>query len=328
MQRSAGLMAMFVPGHKFQETQNKIEAFRLFAFVDKELNFPKDRLEELPAMVCRARRLGNYKSIWAMEGIAHFYTAAAISERRLRGLLADPELPESAMVPLHAGMGTAYAGHLLKQLGGAPSGVALRDAMEQFFEFCQENSRAGWVDNAVEPLGLAVRSTHPHLMAKVSDALGALDGHAQQLFWHGAGRSLYFVPTNFAAFGAAHARALRSAIEEAPGAEARRNAVAGLVWAVALVNIRHPAILKNLLSASQAIEMPEAVVNGITSAFMVWKHMVPGDAAFLPQYLRLQDDLWNERVAEPALAAFAEVYPELLRQGRVATLFSYRGVHE
>src|ERR1019366_7773146 len=287
MQRSAGLMAMFVPGHKFQETQNKIEAFRLFAFVDKELNFSKDRLEELPAMVCRARRLGNYKSIWAMEGIAHFYTAAAISERRLRGLLADPELPESAMVPLHAGMGTAYAGHLLKQLGGAPSGVALRDAMEQFFEFCQENSRAGWVDNAVEPLGLAVRSTHPHLMAQVSDALGALDGHAQQLFWHGAGRSLYFVPTNFAAFGSAHARALRS-----------------------------------------AIEMPEAVVNGITSAFMVWKHMVPGDAAFLPQYLRLQDDLWNERVAEPALAAFAEVYPELLRQGRVATLFSYRGVHE
>ncbi len=111
MQRSAGLMAMFLPGHEFQETQNKIEAFRLFAFVDKELEFSQGiRLEPLPDMVCRAGRLGNYKSIWAMEGVAHFYTAAVIQERRLRALLADPELPATAMVPLHMrGMGTACA---------------------------------------------------------------------------------------------------------------------------------------------------------------------------------------------------------------------------
>ncbi len=88
-------------------------------------------------------------------------------------------------------------------------------------------------------------------MRPVSDALGALDGHAQQLFWHGAGRSLYFVPTNFATFGAAHGRALQAAMNEAPGPEERRNAVAGLVWAVTLVNIRHPAILKNLLGSGE-----------------------------------------------------------------------------
>ncbi len=75
--------------------------------------------------------------------------------------------------------------------------------------------------------------------------------------------------------------------------------------------------------------MPEAVVNGITSALMVWKHMVPGDAAFLPQYLRLQDDIWNERVARPALKAFSRRFiRNCCGRGRVATLFSYRGVHE
>jgi hypothetical protein len=328
MQRSAGLMALFVPGHEFQETQNKIEAFRLFAFVDKELNLPKDRLEALPAMAARAGRLGNYRSIWAMEGVAHYYTAAAVPERRLHGLLADPELPETAMVPMHAGMGTAYAGYVLNQLGGAPSEAELREAMKRFFGFCRENSRDGWYENAVEPMGLAVRTLHPRLMAQVSDAMGALDGHARQLFWHGAGRSLYFVPTNFATFGSAHQRALRSAVDEAPGAEERRNTVAGLVWAVTLVNVRHPAILKNLLRASQSIDMPEAVMNGITSALMIWRHMAPGDAAFFPQYLRLQDPAWNERVAGPAMKAFADVYPELLRQGSVAPLFAYRGAHE
>jgi len=329
MQRSAGLMAMFLPGHEFQETQNKIEAFRLFAFVDQELNFPKDRLESLPAMARRASALGNHKSIWAMEGVSNFYTAAvAPVHDRLTGLLADPEIPETAMVPMHAGMGTAYAGHLLNQLPVAPSSAALADTVRRFSDFCAANARPGWYDNAVEPLGLAVRSLHPHLLSQVSDAVAALDPHVHQLFWHGVGRSLYFVPTNFATFGSAHARVVQSAIQEAPGLEARRNIIAGLVWAIALVNIRHSAVLKNLLRATRDIETPEALINGITSALMVWKHMVPGDAAFLPQYLRLSDDqLWNDRVAAPALKVFADVYPGLLCQHRVATLFSYRGLH-
>ena len=321
---------MFLPGHELQETQNKVEAFRLFAYADQELRLPKDRLEALPKMVHRAAGLGNYNAIWALEGVAYYYTSSALlAQQHLRGLLADPEIPETAMVSAHAGMGMACAGDILRQLSADPAETELRDAMQRFFDFCLLNSRAGWSDEAMETMGIAVRNTHPHLVKKVSAAIAALDPHAHQLFWHGVGRSLYFVASNFAAFGASHARALRTAIDEAPGVMERRNALAGLLWAVTLVNVRHPAVLKNMLQATRSLELPEAVINGITSALMVWKHMVPGDTAFLPQYLRLQNDqLWNERVAKPALHAFAEVYPDLLRQGRIATLFSFRGLHE
>jgi len=335
MQRSAGLAAQFLPGHEFQEARNKIEAFRLFAFVDEELNLPKDRTEALPAMIRRASALGAYRSIWAMEGIAHRHTETLLASREhVSGMLADPEIPETSMVPMHAGMGTACAGFLLDKMPDAPGAAVLHDTVRRYFDFCAINSRTGWFENAAEPLGLGVRSMHPHLLSPMSDAVAAVDPRACNLFWHGVGRSLYFVPSNFNTFGSAHARAIQSALAEAPTPEARHNAVAGLVWAIALVNIRHAAVLKNLLRSTRDIAMPEAVINGITSALMVWKHMVPADAAFLPPYLRLastndaDDHLWNDRVAIPSLRAFAETYPDLLSHHRVATLFAYRGLHE
>lgn len=339
-QRAAGLFAQFLPGHEFQEAQNKIEAFRLFAYVDDALNLPPlahdpAPHESLPAAIRRAAALGAYKSIWALEGLAHRHTDALLpSSSHLSGLLTDPAIPETSMVPMHAGMGTACAGYLLNKLPAAPTSAALHDTVRRFLDFCTANSRTGWFDNAAEPLGLAVRSLHPHLLRQMSDAAAAIDPHAATLYWHGVGRSLYFVPSNFATFGNAHARAIQSALDEAPTPEARRNAVAGLVWAIVLVNIRHAAVLRNLLRATRDIAMPEALINGIVSALMVWKHMVPADAAFLPPYLRLasssdaDDHLWNDRVAIPALRAFAETYPDLLSHHRIATLFSYRGLHE
>ena len=40
MEQSAGLMGRFLPGHEWEETRNKLQAFRLFAFADQELEIP------------------------------------------------------------------------------------------------------------------------------------------------------------------------------------------------------------------------------------------------------------------------------------------------
>lgn len=330
MQQSAQLMSFFLPGHEMQEAQNKLEAFRLFAYVDQELQFTGDRQESLDALVRRALALSNYQRIWALEGVAHHYTRAASARGPVTGLLMNPSLPDCAMVSMNAGMGTSFAGTALSKLDDRPSKASLRDAMESFFDLCRANARPGWYENAIEPMGLAVRTLHPHLLGPVSDAIGAIDADAQRLFWHGVGRSLYFVPMNFITFGGSHERALRAAIAEAPTLEDRRNAVAGLVWAVTLVNIRHPAVLRNLLRACDAIRMPGAAKNGIVSALMIWKHMVPEDREFLPPYLRTADgtgrdaELWNDFVVTAARHAFAEVFPGLAEHGRVASVFQYR----
>jgi hypothetical protein len=330
MQQSAQLMSFFLPGHAMQEAQNKLEAFRLFAYADQELHFSEDRLEPVDALALRALALSNYQKIWALEGVAHHYTSAASAKGPVTGLLLNPALPDCAMVSMHAGMGTSFAGTVLAELDGRPSKPRLRDALERFFDLCRANARPNWYQNAIEPMGLAVRTLHPHLLAQVSDAIGEIDGDALRLYWHGVGRSLYFVPMNFVTFGGSHERALHAAIAEAPALEERRNAIAGLVWAVTLVNIRHPAVLRNLLRACDAIRMPGAVKNGVVSALMIWKYMVPEDREFLPAYLRVaagtgrDAELWDDFVVAPFKHAFAEVFPGLVEQGRMATVFQYR----
>ena len=349
MQRSAQLMSAFLPGHEMQEAQNKLEAFRLFAYADRELRFPANR-PSLQSMVCRAQALPPWQRNFALEGVAQYYTSGAIPENPLTCLLGDPYLPETAMVPMHAGMGTAFAETALSNLGERPSKANLHGALETFIELCHANSRPGWHENSIEAMGLAVRTLHPHLLMQVSGAIGAIDGVVpgntvpgntmQRLFWHGVGRSLYFVPMNFITLGGSHERALRAAIDEAPTLEDRHNTVAGLVWAVTLVNIRHPAVLENLLRAARGIRMPAAVTNGVVSALMVWKHMAPWKEEVLAPYLRSSSPgtsgsgtsgstLWNDLVALPAAHAFAETFPALTGpavpgQPTIASLFQYR----
>src|ERR1700710_560039 len=107
MQRSAQVMSFLLPGHEMQEAQNKLEAFRLFAYVDQELHFPATGLS-LQSMVRHAQALPPYQRIFALEGVAHVYPNGASAKSSLSGLLADPDLPETAMVPMHAGMGTVF----------------------------------------------------------------------------------------------------------------------------------------------------------------------------------------------------------------------------
>jgi hypothetical protein len=344
MQQSAQLMSAFLPRLEMQEAQNKLEAFRLFAFVDQQLRFPAIR-PSLLSMVCRAQPLPPWQRNFALEGVANFYTSSVGAETLLTGLLADPELPETAMVPMHAGMGNAVAEEALSRLGYRPSQADLREALEGFFERCYAASRPGWHENAIEAIGLAVRTLHPHLLKQVSEAIGEMEGvvdseNAQRLFWHGVGRALYFVPMNFMTFGGSHERGLRATIDEASTLEDRRNTVAGFVWAVTLVNIRQPAVLRSMLRACRDIRMPAAVSNGIVSALMVWKHMVPFKDPVLVPYLGAvtpmapESQLWNELVALPVARAFAETLPALTSrpavpgQPTIASLFQYHEAKE
>ena len=329
-------MGVFLPGSEMQEAQNKLEAFRLFAYVDQALRFGTDRLS-LAAMVAHAQALPCWQRIFALEGLAHYYTSG---ESTPTGLLADPDLPETAMVSMHAGMGTAFATAALSRLGDTPSDAGLRRALDGFFELCHANSRSGWHENSIEPMGLVVRTLYPHLLTPVSKQFGEIDAALQRLFWHGVGRSLYFVPMNFIPLFGSHERALQAAIAEAPTLEDRHNALAGLTWAVTLVNVLHPGILESFLRtcrpiSSRGVMMPAAVTNGIASALMVWKHMVPENPESLAPYLKYASprvpysQVWKDFVAVPTATAFAEVFPALAAPGvpghpTVASLFQYR----
>ncbi len=337
VQRSAQVVRGLLPGHETQEVSNKLEAFRLFAYVEQELQLPRTLLP-LQDLIRRAELLAPLQRSFALEGVAHYYANNVGSEGFENGLLTDPELPAFAMVPMHAGMGISFATATLKGLGRSPSPDELHDALSGFIVRCHTHSRPGWHVSAIEAMGLAVRTMHPRLLRVVSTAMGEIEPSAQRLFWHGVGRSLYFIPTNFITYGGSHERALQAAIREAPTAEDRWNAVAGLVWAVTLVNIEHPAVVENLLRRSGPFRMPEAFTNGVVSALMVWKHMVPDGDDVLAPYLQsvspggIHAGTWNDRIAVPAAAAFTGTFPLLADesgegQPTIANLFQYHSMN-
>jgi hypothetical protein len=337
MQQSARLMGV-VPGSRlfcdWRELDNKFEAFRLFQYAERELGGPVDRLP-LDDVVRRALTLETFRAIWILEGVGQIKGAA--SNLAVQGLLTEgngSSLPDRAMIPLHAGMGTAFGEKLLGSLGSNPTASEVGRAVGEFIDVCRANCRPGWEDACMEPLGLVARCLYPHLLSAVSAAMEAVSPALRGLFWHGVGRSLYFVPTNFLPIPGAHERMLRSAAAEGGRVEDRRQALAGLIWAVTLVNLPEPSVIRSLLPICSEMKMQAEFSNGLISALLVWRHMAPGDLRHLIHYTRplpARDPnavLWNAWIEAPAREALENVFPGLDRGNRIPALYSYRTAEE
>jgi len=338
MQQSARLMGGFVPGSglfcDWRELDNKFEAFRLFQYADRELSAPVDRLP-LDEAVRRALTLDAFRAIWIIEGIGCIKGAAA--SLSVEGLLnegAGSCVPDRAMIPLHAGIGTAFAEKLLGGLGPNPSTAEIRQTVDRFAGMCQANCRPGWEDACIEPLGLVVRCLYPHLLAPVSTAMEELSPALRALFWHGVGRSLYFVPTNFLPIPGAHERMVKGAAAEASRLDDRRQTLAGLIWAVTLVNLPQPAVIRSLVSTCARLRIQAEFTNGLISALLSWRHMAPGDLRHTGFYTRPLPNhhkeavLWKAWIETPAREALENILPGLERRNNIPALYTYRTPEE
>src|SRR5882724_1726906 len=140
MQQSARLMGGFIPGSglfcDWRELDNKFEAFRLFQYADRELGLPVDRLP-IDDIVRRALTREAFRAIWIIEGIGHIQgTASSLSVEGLLTVGAASSLPDRAMIPLHAGMGTAFGEKLLAGLGSTPSAWEILETVERLVDTC------------------------------------------------------------------------------------------------------------------------------------------------------------------------------------------------
>lgn len=338
MQQSARVMSAFMPGSglfcDWRELDNKFEAFRLFQYADRELKLPVERLP-IDEVVGSALALDAFRAIWIVEGIGYIKGAAA--GLSVEGLLTEgaaSRLPDRAMIPLHAGIGTAFAEKLLGALGSSPSVSEISHAVERFVDMCRANCRPGWEDACIEPLGLVTRCLYPHVLASVSTAMEKLSPPLRSLFWHGVGRSLYFVPTNFLPIPGAHDRMVKGAAAEASRIEDRRQVLAGLIWAVALVNLPQPAVIRSLASICAHLRIQAEFTNGLISALLVWRHMTPGDLRHIGSYTRPLPNhhreaiLWKAWIETPAREALENIFPGLERRNNIPALYTYRTPEE
>jgi hypothetical protein len=334
MQGPARLLGLMLPGvglfRECEELNNKLEAFRLFEYADRELNLPEDPAWSLYSPVRLALAKEDFRAIWILEGIAHHYASSA-SQRLEKTLSAGigQDLPLRTMISLHAGLGMAFAERAFGAMGDSPTLADIQDAAARFVEMCRANCRPGWEHASVEPAGVVARTIYPTLLPAFSEAMGALGAHYQRLFWHGVGRALYFVPSNFMPFAASHSRALEEALQDPPSGEDKLNCAAGLAFATTMVNLPQPAVIRELMTVYAQRGARPSLTNGVVSALLAWHSMAPGDTKYIraftePEAGSFADPLWNELVVNPAADAIRNVYPALEANSHLAGVYYFR----
>lgn len=328
LRQSAAVTAAMLPqvgGLAWLELANKLEAFERFQQASALLETEGRRNLSGEELLRRAWGPGAYPALWTIEGLGYAWAESAWAAARApRRLLTG--LPDRAVIPLHTGAALSFANRLLAtfQIRGAAD-------LEGWLSLWEENALPGHRDLAVEALGLVARNLYPYRVSRLGELLEAFVPELADSFWHGVGRGLYFAPTHVLPWSGAVGRALEKAWREPPHESGRRNATAGLAWALTLVNIRHPEILADVLShREREISSAEAFADGVASAVLIWYDAVGHDshlAAFLAH--RPQDSspslpaLWRALVLDPCETALRQVYPKLRQGGGLAPLFRY-----
>ncbi len=307
----------------WQEFRNKWETINLVA------SAPGDP-EPLSVMVRKAYNLDPFFTLWAIEGAGQQFASKAASQGRpVRGLLTGPAIngvPVKAFPMLHAGMGLSFASAALDGLPADASDIQVRAALEQFVGLCQVNSRSGYLGAALESLGLVARLSYQSLIPVIDRYLCAMGRRIAGYFWHGVGRAIYFLPVNSLPSGGIGRREFEMVRFEAPHELGYLNCLAGLTWAVALVNMRQPPILEAAFGAAEKL-LPAAgaFANGIFSAVSLRRSMTPGDAD-VAKFCKYQPKLegsrflaaWEANVKRPCQLALRSAI------GRYEDLFQYQ----
>lgn len=299
----------------YSELDNKVRAFHLFETVVASLELPAAAVEPAAAIETACRRLGQEQAVWASEGIGY-----ELAERRrragapARGLLNVPDerVPSGSWAVLHTGMGMSLAEAALERLASATAPKLLERALSSHVALCAEAARPGYAALAFEPLGLVVRLLEPGLVPAAGAALERIGEPWCDLFWHGVGRGVYFLPSNLPPSRSAPWKGLAMACREPAHEPGRQNAAAGFAWAVTLVNLSSPAVVESFLAHHAPLHRPGAAAGwGVTSALAFWQATTGGSRdlrRFVEHVAGLERrEIWQRQVREPFEATAGEV---------------------
>jgi hypothetical protein len=115
----------------------------------------------------------------------------------------------------------------------------------------------------------------------------------------------------------------------APNEDARKNYIAGLAWALTVVNMKQPEIMANVLKRhGEIVSRDDAFANGVASS-IIMRHDTTPNAQFVQDYLNYQPkdqraaDYWETQIRQPGLKAVNEWYPVLKERQLLGQVFQY-----
>lgn len=318
----------------YLELDNKVRAFHFFETEVAHLESGPATL--LPAASIRSAqdRLGHEQAVWASEGVGYgLFDRRRRAGQPTRDLFGGPgdDVPNGSWTVLHTGMGMALAERWLEGIPSAPEPGPLKERLDEYLKLCREAARTNYAELAFEPLGLVTRLLRGDLVPSFGEQLDRVGSLWSDLFWHGVGRGLYFLPANLTPRRSAPWAGLDMCRAEPHHEAARRNAVAGFSWAVTLVNLRRPSVVESFLSHHlEGGDRGDPVAQGVVSALLLWHETTHGSRE-LRQFLGhvaapARRSLWERVVRGPFEDAVQGWDPSHAPDDgrRVRELFRYR----
>jgi hypothetical protein len=299
------MVRLVMPGRAsrvaWRELGNKVDAFRWFATADSTLRFSGHGDPDVTELVRRAETVDPYPGLWTTEGLGYYFAAVALQKgarpRLLLGGRLGHELPARSLIPLHTGMGLAFASCCLEGCTTERGRAQIRRQLDRFVELCHDNAKGEYEGATREALGLMTRLLQPRLLSVLDKELARVDSDLRERFWHGVGRALYFAPRHTLPCSSVIWPILGTAYRETPHEESRRNIVAGLGLALTLVNLRNPEVIERFLARyGGPLAENDAFAHGVSSALLIWSRWAPA-SVYCDALFRHQPDQ-----ASPALA--------------------------
>jgi len=325
-------------GAAFTEIKNKGEVYLLVRQNKRILDIPSPSPHPFPieTYLDRAYEREDYPALWAVEGLGHLFGESQLdanetsADTNLLGGSESEGIPLKSLLMLHAGIGLAYAQRLLGKLKSQPTDDEVLEATRQIFDLCRQNSRPAYLGAAVESLGLVTRTFESKLLPQVDRAVDELEPEWRGYFWHGVGRALYFLPLNF--LPCSTWEVVEMAARESVDDISRHNLYAGAGWAMAMVNLRNPNVLADLVIKPHGEKLLSNLwfQNGIASALVMREDTTPDTpliGSFLKESEKWKDpelqSRWETIVIKPSRKALDTTGPELLESGQIGRIFEY-----
>lgn len=293
------------------EHGNRLHVFSLFQYADVVLG--RTAAADLPEMVERTWACTPYDRVWVIEGVGYLW-----------GDRATGSLPDSALIPLHSGIGLSAARQVLQERASRRE----VDLAATLVQRCLDAAAPGFECVTVEAIGVAVRNLHPRLSRGFDEVLLGSDGILRACFWHGLGRGAYFATSNWRPASKSGAFDLENLRGLATDELARSNVLAGFAWAATLVNLHTPGVLARYLRALQDEDEAAAFAEGVRSSLTIWRHCAPDDDG-IATLLACEphdggDGAWHALVRSPAEEALRQC-AALAVGGRLPQLFHWGG---
>jgi hypothetical protein len=292
-----------------------------------------------------ASTVGDPEALWLYEGLGYDHAERHLAADARNGTDPHPgaapralpaDLPTAALATLHTGVGLSLARRRLDRSDeleledrATGPGEAAAELLRRTLDDGADLAAPGCGGIFVETLGFAVRLLRPACLPALDRALdhalvdpeGRFPGHTRSLFWHGVGRATCFAPHHLVpglaslhgAVDRLRAEVRQVAVE--PGT-VLDDALAGLAWAVGLVQVPAPEVLASALHAwsrqGGGLDDRErrAIVDGLVSMGLLWWQGSGGLGGSSPSaahrdFFRPRDPLWTEWVSEPMARALA-----------------------